>query len=259
MLSTVDKLPLRLSLLPMVRLVYHFDSLLLTLHRSCAHVVAFKPLLRHFLCLRILLFQRLSQSYGLFEIVQRRIDINRGIVDSLQLRFTIVLNCLVIDTRVLPCLLSIGHGLFLMNYLRPSKRRLNNLTALLVGRILFQLRRWFCINFLRLMLLVVVICYGYLLIRELVRGINFVLLTPLVFLLLLFLGQLRTVLNNSARSWYLLVCHIVVLINDVDIMNTLAHFLKLISVSSLLISNFVDVIQISSWSSRNRVMSFDLF
>lgn len=49
------------------------------------------------------------------------------------------------------------------------------------------------------------------------------------------------------------------MVYDVYVVDSFSHFLELISVSSLLISNFVDVVQISARSCRNRMMRSDLF
>lgn len=49
------------------------------------------------------------------------------------------------------------------------------------------------------------------------------------------------------------------MVYDVNVVDSFAHFLQLISVSGLLISNFVDVVQISARSRRNRMMRPHLF
>ena len=105
MLGIVHEFPLCLRLLSMVRLIYHFDSLR-ALQRSIAHIVIFKPLLRHFLCLS-LLFQRLRECDSLFEIIQRRVYIDGSIVHGFQLSLTGVLDRLIIHACVLPRLLPI--------------------------------------------------------------------------------------------------------------------------------------------------------
>ena len=109
------------SLCLLLRLIDHFDSLLLPLDRSVADIVTFKPLLRLSLCLWFL-FHRLCHGDSLFEIIQRRVNIYGSIiciVDSFQLRLTVVLDRLIIHTCVLPRLLPIWHlyRLFLMENL----------------------------------------------------------------------------------------------------------------------------------------------
>ena len=106
MLSIVNKFPLSLRLLRMMRLTDHFDSLL-ALNRSIADIVIFKSILRHFLSLG-LLFQSLCESYSRFKIIQRRVYVHGSmIIDSFQLRLTVVLDRLIIDACVLPRLLPI--------------------------------------------------------------------------------------------------------------------------------------------------------